>query len=383
MKGHSEIREEIEKRYDSLLSEFACKNSQAVRKKEKGDEIRLPFSVDRDRIMYSGAYKRLAGKTQVIFFSSLLDEQITNRIIHIQYVAQVARTIGKALSLNQDLIEAAALGHDLGHTPFGHDGEKYLDILCREHGIGGFNHNVHSLYIVEKMSYKGKGMNLTLQTKDAILSHNGEIHEQKISPDLDRTEGDVLKYLDRNITPVTNESPMTMEGCVIRVSDTIAYIGTDIEDAIHLGLLKRSEIPREVAFILGTNNSVIIDTLVKDIIVNSYGKNHLRFSEKVSDALQRLKKFNYEAIYLNENLKHERKKIKNGFSVLFDTFLEDISTNNRQSDIFRHFLDSKRERYLSDTNDAEKVRDFIASMTDRYFKYQLEKNTIPAIILYR
>lgn len=379
MKTHSEIRENIEKKYDSLLSEFACKNSDAVRRREDGDEIRPPFSVDRDRIMYSGAYRRLAGKTQVIYFSSLLDEQITNRIIHIQYVAQVARTIGKALSLNQDLIEAAALGHDLGHTPFGHDGEKYLDKLCRENGIGGFSHNIHSLYIVEKMSYKGKGMNLTLQTKDAIVSHNGEIHEKTLYPRKDKTEKDILRYLDKDNCADVTDAPMTLEGCVIRFSDTIAYIGTDIEDAIYLGLISRKDIPVSVSKILGENNSSIIDTLVKDVIVSSYNNDHLEFSEEVSQALKDLKRFNYESIYFNAKLKSERKKIENGFRVLFETFLNDIVKNNTESDIFRYFLNSKKELYIEGTNDAEKVRDFIASMTDRYFKYQLEKNTIPAV----
>jgi dGTPase len=378
-KGHNEIRKLIEDQYDSLLSEYACKNSDAVRRKEDGDEIRPPFSIDRDRIMYSGAYKRLAGKTQVIYFSSMLDEQITNRIIHIQYVAQVARTIGKALSLNQDLIEAAALGHDLGHTPFGHDGEKYLDRLCRENGIGGFSHNVHSLYIAEKMSYKGKGMNLTLQTKDAIVSHNGEIHEQKLAPYRSKTEKDVLSYLEKDHVPNHSDVPMTMEGCVIRMSDTIAYIGTDIEDAIYLGLLKRSDIPKTVSDILGSNNSSIIDTLVKDIIVSSYEKNYLQFSPEISAALKELKAFNYRAIYLNEKLKPEREKIEKGFNILFETFMNDLEKGNPVSDIFRHFINSKSDQYIERTCNAEKTRDFIASMTDRYFKYQLEKITIPLI----
>ncbi|OGE83744.1 MAG: dGTP triphosphohydrolase [Candidatus Delongbacteria bacterium GWF2_40_14] len=381
MKDYREIRKSVEKKYDSLLSEFACKNSDAIRIGEDSDEIRPPFSIDRDRIMYSGAYKRLAGKTQVIYFSSLLDEQITNRIVHIQYVAQVARTIGKALSLNQDLIEAAALGHDLGHTPFGHDGEKYLDRLCKDYGIGGFSHNVHSLYIVEKMSYKGKGMNLTLQTRDAIVSHNGEIDEDRLASDPDKTESDVLKYLDRKFIPDPLDVPMTLEGCVIRMSDTIAYIGTDIEDAIHLGLLSRSDIPQNVSNILGKNNSSIIDTLVKDIIVNSWNKNHLEFSKKTADALRELKQFNYRAIYLNDKLKPERRKIEKGFNILFESFSEDIETGNRNSDIYRHFLDQKNEEYMSRTKNAEKVRDFIASMTDRYFKYQLEKITIPLVNL--
>jgi len=381
MKDYREIRRSAEEKYDSLLSEFACKNSDAIRKGEDADEIRPPFSIDRDRIMYSGAYKRLAGKTQVIYFSSLLDEQITNRIVHIQYVAQVARTIGKALSLNQDLIEAAALGHDLGHTPFGHDGEKYLDKLCRDNGIGGFSHNVHSLYIVEKMSYKGKGMNLTLQTRDAIVSHNGEIDEDRLAPDPNKTESDVLKYLDREFIPDPSDVPMTLEGCVIRMSDTIAYIGTDIEDAIHLGLLSRGDIPQNVSNVLGKNNSSIIDTLVKDIIVNSWNKNHLEFSKKTADALRELKQFNYKAIYLNEKLKPERRKIEKGFNILFESFSEDIEIGNGNSDIYRHFLDQKNEEYIRSTKNAEKVRDFIASMTDRYFKYQLEKITIPLINL--
>jgi len=379
VKDYHEIRRSVEEKYDSLLSEYACKNSDAIRDAEGDDEIRPPFSIDRDRIMYSGAYKRLAGKTQVIYFSSLLDEQITNRIVHIQYVAQVARTIGKALSLNQDLIEAAALGHDLGHTPFGHDGEKYLDKLCRSNGIGGFSHNVHSLYIVEKMSYKGKGMNLTLQTRDAIVSHNGEIDEDRLAPNRNKTGQDVLNYLNREFLPDPSDVPMTLEGCVIRMSDTIAYIGTDIEDAIHLGLLSRDDIPQNVSKVLGRNNSSIIDTLVKDIIVNSWNKDHLEFSERTANALRELKRFNYQAIYLNEKLKPERKKIEKGFNILFETFLEDLEHENRNSDIYRHFLDQKNEEYLGGTGNAEKVRDFVASMTDRYFKYQLEKIIIPLI----
>jgi len=379
MKDYGEIRRSVEEKYDSLLSEFACKNSDAVRKGGSGEDIRTPFSIDRDRIMYSGAYKRLAGKTQVIYFSSLLDEQITNRIVHIQYVAQVARTIGKALSLNQDLIEAAALGHDLGHTPFGHDGEKYLDRLCLAAGIGGFSHNVHSLYIVEKLSYKGKGMDLTLQTKDAIVSHNGEIDEDRLAPDNTKTEQDVLKYLDRGYVSDQVNVPMTLEGCVLRMSDTIAYIGTDIEDAIRLGLLSRSDIPENITKILGNNNSTIIDTLVKDIIINSWDKYHLEFSVPTAEALRNLKKFNYSSIYLNEKLKPERRKIEKGFEGLFETFLDDRGRKNRKWDIVRHVLDSKNHEYIDRSKDAEKVRDFIASMTDRYFKYQLEKITIPLI----
>ncbi|MBN2790812.1 MAG: HD domain-containing protein [Candidatus Delongbacteria bacterium] len=379
---YKEIKENIIRTIDDNLSPFATKNADAVRKISSKDEIRLPFSIDRDRIIYSGAYRRSAGKTQVYYFSSLTDEQITNRIVHTQYVSQIARTIGRALSLNLDLIEAAALGHDLGHTPFGHDGEVFLSNECEKHGIGKFHHNIHSLYIVDKFSYKGKGMNLTLQTRDAIVSHDGEIHQNRLEPHTDKTEEDIEKYVQSmKDNKYVKTSPMTMEGCVIRLSDTIAYIGTDIEDAIHLNLIKRNEIPKEISDILGNNNGKIIGTLVKDITMNSYGKPVIEFSSEIGNALKELKAFNYDKIYRNEKLKRERRKIEKGFEVLFETYLEDIATENKDSDVFKHFLNSKNIEYKESTSDAEKVRDFIASMTDRYFKYQLEKITIPMVKL--
>ena len=367
---------------DKNLSPFATKNIDAIRTISSKDDIRLPFSIDRDRIIYSGAYRRSAGKTQVYYFSSLTDEQITNRIVHTQYVSQIARTIGRSLSLNLDLIEAAALGHDLGHTPFGHDGEIFLSNECEKHGIGKFHHNIHSLYIVDKFSYKGKGMNLTLQTRDAIISHDGEIHQNKLEPQKSKTEEDIKNYIqamkdDRYV----KISPMTMEGCVIRLSDTIAYIGTDIEDANHVNLIKRNDIPKSVTDVLGNNNGKIIDTLVKDITINSYEKPYIEFSAEVGSALKELKAFNYKNIYNNEKLKKNKKKIQKGFEILFETYLEDIATENKDSDVYGHFLDSKKEEYIESTTDAEKVKDFIASMTDRYFKFQLEKITIPMVKL--
>ncbi|NOR45918.1 MAG: HD domain-containing protein [Candidatus Delongbacteria bacterium] len=378
--NYQEIKENILNSIDENLSPYATKNSDAVRKRSSKDDIRLPFSIDRDRIIYSGAYRRSAGKTQVYYFSSLTDEQITNRIVHTQYVSQIARTIGRSLSLNLDLIEAAALGHDLGHTPFGHDGEMFLSNECEKHGIGKFHHNIHSLYIVDNFSYKGKGMNLTFQTRDAIISHDGEIHQNKLKPHINKTEKDIESY----ITSMKNSkyakiAPMTMEGCVIRLSDTIAYIGTDIEDAIHLNLIKRNDIPKSVTDILGNNNGRIIDTLVKDITMNSYDKPYIAFSSEIGNALKELKAFNYENIYGNEKLKRDRKKIEKGFEILFETYLEDLATQNKDSDIFKHFLNSKKSEYKDSISDAEKVKDFIASMTDRYFKFQLEKIMIPMV----
>ena len=377
---YQEIKKNIVSSIDENLSPFATKNADAIRKRSSKDDIRLPFSIDRDRVIYSGAYRRSAGKTQVYYFSSMTDEQITNRIVHTQYVSQIARTIGRSLSLNLDLIEAAALGHDLGHTPFGHDGEIFLSNECEKHGIGKFHHNIHSLYIVDKFSYKGKGMNLTLQTRDAIVSHDGEIHQNKLTPQIDKTEKDIEDYVNSmKNSKYAKISPMTMEGCVIRLSDTIAYIGTDIEDAIHINLIKRSDIPKSVTDILGNNNGKIIDTLVKDITMNSYGKPHIEFSTKIGDALKELKAFNYKNIYGNEKLKRDRKKIEKGFEILFETYLEDLATENKDSDIYKHFLNSKNDEYKDSISDAEKVKDFIASMTDRYFKFQLEKIIIPMV----
>lgn len=379
---YQEIKENIVSSIDKNLSPYATKNVDFVRKRSSKDDIRLPFSIDRDRIIYSGAYRRSAGKTQVYYFSSLTDEQITNRIVHTQYVSQIARTIGRSLSLNLDLIEAAALGHDLGHTPFGHDGEIFLSNECEKHGIGKFHHNIHSLYIVDKFSYKGKGMNLTLQTRDAIVSHDGEIHQNKLKPQIKKTEKDIEKYVQAmKNKKYVKTVPLTLEGCVIRLSDTIAYIGTDIEDAIHLNLLKRNDIPKDLTDVLGNNNGKIIDTLVKDITINSYGKPHIEFSSEIGDALKGLKAFNYKHIYNNDKLKRERKKIEKGFEVLFETYLDDLATQNKDSDMYKHFLNSKNPEYKDSTSDAEKVRDFIASMTDRYFKYQLEKVTIPMVKL--
>ncbi|MDA3885025.1 MAG: HD domain-containing protein [Candidatus Delongbacteria bacterium] len=378
--NYQEIKKNIVSSIDKNLSPYATKNVDAIRTRSSKDDIRLPFSIDRDRIIYSGAYRRSAGKTQVYYFSSLTDEQITNRIVHTQYVSQIARTIGRLLYLNLDLIEAAALGHDLGHTPFGHDGEIFLSNECEKHGIGKFYHNIHSLYIVDNFSYKGKGMNLTFQTRDAIISHDGEIHQNQLKPQADKTEKDIDKY----ITLMKNSkyakiAPMTMEGCVIRLSDTIAYIGTDIEDAIHLNLLKRNDLPKNITDILGNNNGKIIDTLVKDITMNSYGKPYIEFSTEIGNALKELKAFNYENIYRNEKLKRERKKIEKGFEILFETYLEDLATQNKDSDIYRHFLNDKKSEYKESITDAEKVKDFIASMTDRYFKFQLEKIIIPMV----
>ena len=378
----AEITHKVVEENERMLSPYATRSREAVRRFPEPPDPRSPFALDRDRILYSGAFRRYAGKTQVIYFASLLDEMLTSRIIHTLSVSQVARTIGKFLGLNQELIDAIALSHDLGHSPFGHDGEKFLSRICEAHGIGPYHHHIQSLHIVDHVAKKGRGLNLTIQVRDGILSHDGEVHNQKLVPQRNKTETDLQEYIRlRKSGQYVDMMPMTLEGCVMRISDTIAYIGQDIEDAIRIGLIRRDDIPRELQETLGRTNGEIMDTLIKDVIYNSYGKPYICFSSEISQALLALKKFNYERIYLNKQLKRDHEKIERGFATLFEIFYTDLRNGNKQSRIFRDFLETKDKHYLEVTNDAEKVRDFIGGMTDRYFVEVLQELTIPTMKL--
>jgi len=370
---------QIVKETDEYLAESATRNEMAWRlKKEDPDEIRSPFALDRDRILYSGAYRRYHGKTQVFSFTNLIDEEMTNRNLHTTYVSQIARTIGKFLHLNLELIEAIALGHDLGHTPFGHDGERALSNCCRKYGVGAFHHNIESLHIVDNISRRGRGLNLTFQTRDGIISHDGEVHNTQLKPQIDKSEYDIQHYIDKK---TRNESvhwmPATMEGCVVRITDTIAYIGQDIEDAIRFKILTRDELPLDCVNYLGDSNSSIINTLVRSVIVNSKGKDYIAFDEETSHYLHELKKFNYERIYTNEEVKQSSEIISRTMELLFEKYMKDIEVNNMNSNIFKHFLNHKDEDYLDSFNQAEKVRDFIATMTDFYYNEEIREYLLP------
>ena len=361
------------------LSPLACEDSNAFRlHPDYHQQLRTPFAVDRDRILYSGAYRRYHGKTQVFSFSNMIDEEMTNRSLHTTYVSQISRTISKILGLNLELTEAIALGHDLGHTPFGHDGERALSKLCLKHDIGHFHHNMESLHIVDNISRKGNGLNLTFQVRDGILSHDGEVHNRKLAPDRAKTENDIQKYLNSKKNGVEIQMmPATLEGCVVRITDTIAYIGQDIEDAIRCNALKRDEIPDDCKKYLGDRNSRIIDSLVKSVIINSYENDYICFDEETSHYLLKLKKFNYERIYNNINIKKANLKIEKCMEILFDKYLHDIATQNNVSNIFKQFLNNKAEKYMTSFSDAEKVRDFIATMTDRYFNEEIKEYLLP------
>lgn len=373
-----EISLEMDKRVD-ILNTYACKNSDATRRHEEEKDIfRSDFAVDRDRILYSGSYRRYQGKTQVFSFTNQIDEEMTNRSLHTTYVSQISRTIGKALRLNLDLIEAIALGHDLGHTPFGHDGEKALDKLCVELGIGHFHHNIQSLHIVDSIARKGKGLNLTFQVRDGILSHDGERHDKVLQPQREKTEESINEYIDtKKYTGSVNILPATLEGCVVRICDTIAYIGQDIEDAIRFSIIHREDIPKECTEYLGDTNSKIIDVLVKSVIASSYGKDYICFDDDTSAYLSKLKEFNYQAIYNNDDVKKAKQKIEICMKMLFDKYIRDITIENKESKLYKHFLNQKDKDYLVNFSAYEKVRDFISTMTDRYFNEEIKDYILP------
>ncbi len=375
----NEIYTKIQNKYDSVLSDRATPCSAASRmREEEPDILRSCYAIDRDRILYSGAYRRYHGKTQVFSFTNLFDEEMTNRNLHIAYVSQISRTIGKYLGLNLELIEAIALGHDLGHCPFGHDGEMALSKCCVQHGIGHFHHNIESLHIVDHISNKGKGLNLTFQVRDGIISHDGEVHNTQLIPNKAKTEGDITDFIIRkkageNVTWM----PATLEGCVVRITDTIAYIGQDIEDAIRYNILKREDLPQDVTDFMGNRNSQIIDTLVKSVIINSFDRDYIAFDDETSAVLLKLKKFNYARIYTDENVKKSNQLIYRTMGILFDKYMEDLAQNNAESKIFTHFLNYKHEDYRNKFSPAEQVRDFIATMTDRYYNEELKDYLLP------
>ncbi len=376
------IRERLEEKERRVLSAHAALSTDARRLSpdsaaEKG--FRLAYSIDTDRILNSHAYTRYIDKTQV--FSLINNDHITHRVLHVQLVSKIARTIGKALDLNEDLIEAVALGHDIGHTPFGHDGERYLSELCREHGIGEFHHNVQSVRFLERIENKGRGWNLSIQTLDGIFCHNGETHDIELVPVKDKNYDDLLSEMaDQTAGKKVSPVPMTLESCVVRMADTISYIGRDIEDAIRLGFLERSELPGDVTRILGETNGTMVYTMVTDMIHNSFDRNAIAYSEEVSWAIRTLKAFNLERIYRNPRAKQHIPNIRDLFRILFETFMEDLEKENGASAIHTGFLARMDEAYMNSTPHAAKVRDFIAGMTDRYFIDQCPAHLRPGSV---
>ena len=360
---------------EKYLSKYACKNSEAVRVDyDEGEEdIRPAFFHDIDRIIYSLSYTRYLDKTQV--FTRSENDHISKRITHVQMVSKIARTIGRSLNLNCDLIEAIALGHDIGHTPLGHEGEKMLNEISRREIGEYFAHNIQSVRHLMNVENNGVGFNLTIQVLDGIMCHNGEMLSAKYEPVTKTKEEFLRQYQEayKDLGKSNKNRPMTLEGCVVRISDIIGYIGRDIEDAIMLGKIKREEIPKEISSVLGTTNSEIINTIVLDIINNSMDKPYLEMSDNVYKALFLLKKFNYEHIYNFSMTDEDKEYYRNGMNKIYERYLNDIINSNNDSIIYTIFLNTQSDKYNSETSDKRKVIDFIAGMTDEMFLKEIDK----------
>jgi dGTPase len=345
---------------------------------------RQQFALDADRVLHSRAYIRYIDKTQV--FCLVDNDHITHRVLHVQLVARIARTIGRFLKLNEDLIEAIALGHDIGHPPFGHDGESFLSELSVEHGLPSFQHNIQSVRFLDKLERKGRGWNLTLQVLDGILCHDGEVHSRLLRPQNSTTFEDFdCSLKEKEANPHHTILPSTPEGCVVRLADTIAYIGKDIEDAIILGLIKRQDIPTVCSELLGTTNGTIVFTLVTDLIENSTlngpKETTIGFGEEVSTALYRLKRFNYEKIYMAPATKRNIPLIRECYRKLFSFYLDCLKNKPEILPEGVDLMGDVDSFYRGPYSEEEKVRDFIAGMTDDYFLTQARSIgcTVPKI----
>ena len=357
-----------ERMYHKNLSEYACPDDKAIILKEEKEDIRPRFFRDADRVIYSLSYTRYIDKTQVFTFTE--NDNVSKRITHVQFVSKIARTIGRALGLNEDLIEAASLGHDLGHPPFGHCGERALNKLSMENNEGIFAHNVQSVRILNRLENNGKGKNISVQVLDAIMCHNGELLESIYKPNLNKTKEDFLReykevYTDLKVSKKLR--PMTLEGCVVRISDVIGYAGKDVEDAIRLGIIKKEDVPESITKVLGKTNKEMVNTLVLDIINNSIDKPYIKLSEEVFKALNELMKFNYEHIYNVINAQKEVKTYSLMYEELFYYYKNALDNNDITNDIFVQFLNGMDINYLKETSNVRKVIDYMSGMTDDYF----------------
>lgn len=328
------IREKQEQWEEQYLSPYAAlsKNSRGRDRYEPQCDIRPVYQRDRDRILHSKSFRRLKHKTQV--FLTPRGDHYRTRLTHTLEVSQNARTIAKALRLNEELVEAIALGHDLGHTPFGHAGERALNGLCSK----GFAHFEQSVRVVERLENGGKGLNLTFEVRDGIKNH--------------RTAG----------------RPSTLEGKIVRLSDKIAYINHDIDDAIRAGILVSEDIPQEYTRILGNTTSQRLNTMIHDIVKNSEGTPDIRMSSEVEQAMAGLRKFMFANVYTNPRAKAEEAKAQNMLEHLF-CFYKDHP--EKMSEEYLDMLENKGEA-LEDV-----VCDYISGMTDQYAIQKFQEYFVP------
>lgn len=316
------IRESMEQREQKMLSPYAALSlcSRGRERQEEECDVRTVYQRDRDRILHSKAFRRMKDKTQV--FVAPQGDHYRTRLTHTLEVSQIARTIAKALRLNEDLVEAIALGHDLGHTPFGHAGERALDAVNPD----GFAHYKQSVRVAQVLEKNGEGLNLTWEVRDGILNH--------------RTSG----------------NPSTLEGQVVRLSDKIAYIHHDMDDAIRGGILTEADVPKEICEVIGSSPTERLDHFIHDIVTNSMDKDDILMSEPVAEAMTKIRQFMFERVYKNPVAKSEEGKAEMLMETLYQHFLK--------------HLDDLPEEYLNLLSVGEPrekvVCDYVGAMTDRF-----------------
>ena len=326
------LEERVRAWEEEYLWEPATRSYPARRRDDEPDsEMRTPFQRDRDRVVHSKAFRRLKHKTQV--FIAPEGDHYRTRLTHTLETCGIARTVARALGLNEDLTEAIGLGHDLGHPPFGHIGEEALDEALREHGAEGFRHNEHSLRVVEVLERDGRGLNLTEEVRDGILNHTGP------------------------------GKPATLEGRVVRLVDRVAYINHDIDDAVRAGILDEGDLPEREIALLGRTGSARIDTLVRDIVGASRAAGDVAQSDEVGGAMLRLRKFMFDRVYLAEEARREHERVHRTLRGLFDHYLEHpeaIASDGPEGD-----------------GQVQAVTDYIAGMTDRFAIASFRRLALP------
>ena len=381
------IKEENER----LLSKFAARSADSKGRAYREDKcpIRTEFERDHNRILYSVDFRRLRHKTQVFFNAK--NDHICTRMEHVLYVGAISQTIARTLNLNQDLAYAIALGHDLGHAPFGHTGERVLDkCVKRTDASLGFEHETHSLRVVDRLATRRapydwggdgedfraleansnagrKGLNLTFEVRDGIACHCGERYdEHSIAPDRAKTPDSLLRG------DVMRQRPATMEACVVRLVDKIAYVGRDIEDALRTGIISAGDISKDVLGELGFTNGQIINTLVSDLIDNSYESGRIALSAQKGEALESLINENIRTIYKSDKIAEYERAMSNTMEGLFNGLtyaLQKGEGSLRAADerVFRLFADYITEQgYGPEDSLAQRVLDFVAGMTDNF-----------------
>ncbi len=325
-------KERTYKKEELFLSQYACKSAETRgrARAETACEMRTDFQRDRDRIIYCKAFKRLKNKTQV-FFSPEGDHYVT-RLTHTLDVAQIARSIARSLALNEDLAEAIALGHDLGHTPFGHSGERILNKLSSK----GFKHNEQSLRVVDVLEKDGRGLNLTFEVRDGILNHK------------------------------KSGAPATLEGKCVSVADRIAYINHDLDDAFRAGILKKSDVPESIRRVLGDSSRERINTAISSVYRNSDGRNTVEMESEVEQASESLRAFMFERVYNTDSARGEEEKAERMLTAMFGYYLKNIDR-----------LPETYKKSAINYGEEQAVCDYISSMTDRYAIYTFNRLFVP------